>query len=267
VKSRNPLAPLPFDPKLGVRSRGDDLQFVYDEGVFGPQPEFRRLDIRRSLRDPQCHGPDPVYSIVMDVGRREHREELQRRMLLFGVVIYAAGQLGEEPVRSQGHIHAVAPHCGWSTPELFEIWEGRAIIYAQESAGDNPGRCFAVTANPGDKVVVPPGWAHTVINADPANRMMFGAWCDRQYGFVYDAIRAHKGLAWFPVLDAQQSIRWEPNPSYQPSKLSIRNPRGYPELGLQSDIPMYEQFATNPESVQWISEPARVASVWRAFEM
>src|ERR1700682_644522 len=82
-----------FDPRLGVPSHAD-LTFRYDEGVFGPQPEFRRLDnIRRSLRDPSCDGPDPVYSIVMDVGRREHNNELARRMLLFGVVVYAAGQL------------------------------------------------------------------------------------------------------------------------------------------------------------------------------
>ena len=257
-----------FDPKLGVHSHADDLTFSYDEGVFGPQPEFRRLDqIRRSLKDPDCDGPDPVYSIVMDVGRREHKDELARRMLLFGVVVYAAGKLGEEPVRSQGHIHAVAPHCGWSTPELFEIWEGRAIIYAQESDDDDPGRCFAVTAGPGDKIVVPPGWAHAVIDANPKSRMMFGAWCDRQYGFVYDAIRAHDGLAWFPILDGQQRIHWEPNPSYRTGNLSIRGPRAYPELGLDRSTPIYEQFANDPDSVQWVSEPARVASLWADFEM
>jgi glucose-6-phosphate isomerase, archaeal len=257
-----------FDPKLGVRSHARDLTFSYDEGVFGPQPEFRRLDdIRRSLRNPSCDGPDPVYSIVMDVGRREHNDELARRMLLFGVVVYAAGQLGEEPVRSQGHIHAVAPHCGWSTPELFEIWEGRAVIYAQERADDDPGRCFAITAGPGDKVVVPPDWAHAVINADPKTAMMFGAWCDRQYGFVYDAIRAHHGLAWFPILDGQQKIHWEPNPSYRFSDLSIQGPRAYPELGLDPSTPIYEQFASDPDSVQWVSEPARVARLWPAFEM
>jgi glucose-6-phosphate isomerase len=257
-----------FDPKLGVRSHADDLTFSYNEGVFGPQPELRRLDsIRRSLRDPSCDGPDPVYSIVMGVGRREHSDELARRMLLFGVVVYAAGQLGEEPVRSQGHIHAVAPHCGWSTPELFEIWEGRAIIYAQESAGDDPGRCVAITAGPGDKVVVPPGWAHAVINADPENHMTFGAWCDRQYGFVYDAIRAHHGLAWFPILDGQQKIHWEANPSYQSSDLSIRGARAYLELGLDPSLPIYEQFAKDPDSVQWVSEPASVARLWPNFEM
>jgi glucose-6-phosphate isomerase, archaeal len=268
VTPNNQKSGLEFDPKLGVRRALDDLRFKYDEGVFGPEPEFRRLDaIRRSLRDPNSSGPDPVYSIVMDVGRREHRTELERRMLLFGVVIYAAGQLGNEPVRSQGHIHAVAPHCGWSTPELFEIWEGRAIIYAQERADDDPGRCFAVTAGPGDKVVVPPNWAHAVINADPTRQMMFGAWCDRQYGFVYDAIRAHHGLAWFPIVDDTHSIRWEPNPSYRAGDLSIRGPRPYPELGLNSHTPIYEQFAADPESVQWVSEPSRATQVWSTFDM
>jgi glucose-6-phosphate isomerase len=257
---------MPFDPKLGVRC-SIDLRFEYDRDVFGPAPEFRRLnDIRRSLRDPNCQGPDPVYSIVMDVGYEEHRRELKSRMLLVGVVAYAAGRLGDEPVRSQGHIHAIAPHCGWSTPELFEIWEGRAIIYAQERATDDPGRCFAVSANPGEKVVVPPGWAHCVINADPERRMVFGAFCDRQYGFVYDEIRAHGGLAWFPVLDEKQEIRWEANSKYQSSEIFVRGTRAYSELELLPNVPMYEQFAAKPDSLQWVSEPARVEDVWNRFE-
>jgi glucose-6-phosphate isomerase, archaeal len=257
----------PFDPGLGVCADHDKLTFKYGPGVFGPEPEFRRLDdIRRSLRDPECDGPDPVYSIVMDVGREEHRQELARRMLLFGVVVYASGRLGDEPVRSQGHIHLIAPHCGWSTPELFEIWEGRAIVYAQEFATEDPGRCIAISAGPGDQVVVPPGWAHCVINGDPQRRMVFGAWCDRQYGFAYDQIRARHGLAWFPVLDADDKLQWEPNPHYRLSKVSRRSARAYPELRLDPDFPIYEQFARNPDAVQWVSEPSVVKALWPDFE-
>lgn len=254
-----------FDPKLGVH-RTEDMGFRYDKDVFGPQPELRRLDdIRRSLRDPECTGPDPVYSIVMDVGRNADRDELKRRMLLFGVVTYASGRLGDEPVRSQGHVHAIAPHCGWSTPEIFEVWEGEAIIYAQERASYDPGCCVVIRAVAGQKVVVPPGWAHCVINADPETRMTFGAWCDRQYGFLYDDIRARGGLAWFPLLDAQHNIHWEPNPRYSSSKLAVREPRPYPELGLSS-APLYEQFVKNPESVQWVANPGRLCAVWDKFE-
>jgi glucose-6-phosphate isomerase len=133
------------------------MDFRFGAGVFGPRPEYRSLDaIRGSLRDPRCTGPDPVYAIAMDVGRVEDREQLNRRMLLFGIVTYAKGRLGDSPVRSQGHVHAIAPHCGWSTPELFEIWDGRAVIYGQEKSGDDPGRCIAIEAGPGERVVMPP---------------------------------------------------------------------------------------------------------------
>jgi len=87
-------------------------------------------------------------------------------------------------VRSQGHVHAIAPHSG-CRHQNYTRYGGNAIIYAQEFAADDPGRCIAVTAGPGEKVVTPAGWAHAVINADTSRRMVFGAWCDRQYGFDY----------------------------------------------------------------------------------
>src|SRR5579875_2282584 len=133
---------LEFQPDLPIRLSEQELGFAYGPEMFGPVPELRRLhSIRPSLRDPHCGGPDPVYAIAMDVGLQADLDALRERMLLFGAVVYAEGRLGREPVRSQGHIHAVAPHSGWSPPEIFEVWSGTAIIYAQERAEDDPGRC------------------------------------------------------------------------------------------------------------------------------
>lgn len=254
-----------FDSGLDIRLHPTELNFTYGHSVFGPPVELRRLNaIRRSLLNPQCDGPDPVYAIAMDVGKTAHAEELARRYLLFGVVAYACGTLGQEAVRSQGHIHAPAPHSGWSTPELFEIWEGRAIIYAQAKAEDDPGICVAIEAGPGDQVVVPPGWAHSVINASSGSRMVFGALCERQYGFEYDKVRAHGGLAWFPLM-RDGHVEWQANPRYRSSSLEIRKPRSYPELGLDATIPIYRQFEIDPERVQWISDPARLTSLWKSM--
>lgn len=257
---------MPFDPQLAVRLTAGPLAFAYGPDVFGPLPELRSLDaIRYSLLSPNCCGPDPVYCIAMDVGRKEHAGALRQRMLLFGVVAYESGRLGDEPVRSQGHVHAIAPHCGWSTPELIEIWQGSAIIYAQEKMLDQPGRCVAIEAGPGDKVVIPPGWVHYVINRNPEARMMFGAWCDRQYGFDYDGVRAHRGLAWRPLL-REGGIEWQRNSSYAPSHLVSRPARSYPELGVSDTLPIYEQFARDQNSMQWVSEPVLLEHLWDAFE-
>ncbi len=43
-------------------------------------------------------------------------------------------------MRSQGHIHAPSPLNGWSTPEVYEIWRGRACVLMQETADDERDR-------------------------------------------------------------------------------------------------------------------------------
>jgi glucose-6-phosphate isomerase len=253
-------------PILDVSLKPDQLGFHYGPGVIGPATELRSLDaIRASLLDPHCTGPDPVYGIAMDVARASDLPLLLRRMLLYGMVVYAAGRLGQEPTRSQGHVHAIAPHSGWSPPELFEILEGKAIVYAQQNTDDDPGVCVAVLAGERDKVVVPPGWAHCVINANPARRMVFGAWCDRQYGFVYRGVRTHGGLAWFPVLNPADQIEWLANPAYRTGHLKLHASRAYPELDLIPGSGIYQQFVDHSDSLLWVSDPARNKSLWNTF--
>lgn len=256
-----------FDPGIGVVPVRKPLGFRYEPGVFGPQPETRSLNaIRQSLRDPACTGPDPVYAIVMDIGRDETRAELERRMLLFGAVIYASGTLGQEPVRSQGHVHHISSHSGWSPPEVYEIWDGAGYVYMQEYAANDPGRCYAVLAKPGDIVVVPPAWAHAAMSADPEAFLALGALCDREYSFDYDSIRKRQGLAWYPIVTSNGSIEWAPNPHYRKTTLEVRRPRDYRELGFVRGSSLYEQAVRDRERFAWVSKPDRCGEVWKHFE-
>jgi glucose-6-phosphate isomerase len=254
-----------FDPGLAIRPTAPALGFLYGPGIFGPQPEFRRLDpIRASLLDPRCDGPDPAYAIAMDVGKEQHRSLLEQQHLLFGVVTFAAGQFGKEPVRSQGHVHRVSLRCGSSTPEVVEIWAGKALIYMQERVADDPGQCFAISAGEGDIVVVPPDWAHAVISADPACPLTFGAWCTRDYGFEYSQIRARQGLAWYPILD-NGDLSWRTNHHYQPRPLAFRDARSHPEMGLMLQRPIYAEFERSPDKFQWVSAPGSLARLWQRY--
>ncbi len=253
-----------FYPGFDIRPAEQGLGFIYGPGVFGPTVENRTLDsIRKSLMNPDCDGPEIVYSIAMDVGKEEHRAILDGLHLLYGAVSYANGSLGIEPVRSQGHIHAISAFSAQSTPEVYEIWSGKAIIYMQEYAEDNPGRCFAVSAGPGDVVIVPPGWAHATVNASGPDDapMAFGAWCVRDYAFDYSGVRAHNGIAWFPTVK-EGGISWRPNPAYKQSELICKTPSDHPELGIVKGEPIYKTFEKNPMTFAYVVDPSLKKEVW-----
>lgn len=255
-----------FYPGFNIIPQSQPIGFTYGEGVFGPVPEIRRLDdIRESLADPACTGPEELYAISMDVGCEEDRKDMEQRNLLYGAVVYGAGIIGKEPVRSQGHIHAVSPSCGHSTPEVYEIWDGEAIIYMQEAGGDDPGNCYAIRAKAGDVVIVPPGWVHATVNADVSGNMCFGAWCVRDYGFEYEAVRSHGGIAYFPYME-KNDILWRKNPAYQGGRLVERAPREYREFGITRGIPIYTQYQENKEKFSFVTKPQDYKKIWEEFQ-
>ena len=255
-----------FHPGFSITPLFEPLSFRYGVDVFGPAVELRTLDaIRPSLMDPNCSGPGIVYAIAMDVAKMKHRALLQRLHLLFGVVTFAAGRLGREPVRSQGHVHSVSAFSGSSTPEVYEIWSGRAIIYMQQHTGDDPGCCYAVEAEPGQVVVVPPGWAHATISADPQHPLVFGAWCVRDYAFDYQGVRLHKGLAWFPLSGSEGQIEWIRNGMYNYSPLIVKAASGYPELDIVPGKPIYTQFEEENERFSFVAFPNQKKAVWSSF--
>lgn len=255
-----------FNPGFSISPTEKPMGFLYGKDVFGPKVENRYLaDIRNSLMEPECEGPDVVYAIAMDVGKKKHKALLKKKHLLYGVVTYAAGKLGREPVRSQGHIHKISEYSGWSTPEIYEIWSGEAVIYMQEYAEDNPGRCFAVYAKPGDVIIVPPYWVHATISANPEIPLTFGAWCDRDYGFYYDKVRAHKGIAWYPVFNEENKIIWLPNTNYKMSELISKQPESYEEFGIRKDQSIYKLFEEDPDIFLYVPRPQLKEKLWKEF--
>ena len=70
--------------------------------------------------DPQSQGPEIVYSIAMDVGNNQDKQAMLERNLLYGAVTYAKGTIGKEPVRSQGHIHAVSQSVSYTHLDVYK---------------------------------------------------------------------------------------------------------------------------------------------------
>lgn len=256
-----------FKKGIDIEYSVKEKKFIYGEGVSGPEVEKRKLEtIRESLLNENAKGPEFPYVIAMDVSKDSDQKDLISRNLLLGAVAYSDGKIGKEPVRSQGHIHSELISSNYSTPEVYEIWEGEAIIYMQEYAEDAPGRCYAVKGKPGDIIIVPPYWVHATINADPKNIMVFGAWCIRNYEFEYDKVREHQGIAYYPVFDNSNELTWIENKKYNHNHpLEIKKPRTYLELNVKKDIPIYKQYENNPSTFNFVTEPQNYKKIWMDY--
>jgi len=256
-----------FNINLNISLNDDPLGFEYGPDCFGPIPEIRKLnDIRKSLLDPNSEGPEHLYAIAMNVGKKEHRKQIENQHLCYCLVSLAKGQLGNEPVRSQGHIHVRSAYGkNWSTPEVYQIVAGKAVIYMQEFADDQPGNCYAVYAEPGDIVIVPPFWAHATISANPKQALTFAAWCDMDFGYEYDKVRAHKGLAWYPILNGSGELAWEENHNYVQSELIRKKPNDYNEFNLIQKECMYTQYEKNPDLFLFVAKPYLKTKDWKTF--
>ena len=91
--------------------------------------------------------------------------------------------------------------------------------------------------------------------------MSFGAWCDRQYGFEYTGVRAHHGLAWFPLLTKTGEIDWRPNQRYKIRSWSSMRRGRIRSWGWMRRRACIGSLWTNPDSVMFVAEPGREAEV------
>ncbi|MFV0479935.1 MAG: glucose-6-phosphate isomerase family protein [Anaerorhabdus sp.] len=240
-----------------------EMNYHYGTGVFGPIAEKRRLnDVRKSLKNKNSVGPKVIYSIAMDVGKEKEKRILEDKNLLFGIVTYANGKIDNGPIRSQGHVHAISTSCGQSTPEVYQIVEGEAIIYMQEFSDGDAGECYAVEAKEGDIVIVPPNWVHATINRSSTERMIFCAWCVRDFGFDYKDVRKNKGIAFFPYF-GNEEIKWEFNENYQSGNIKVVKAKEYKEIGIEKGISIYEQFEKNPDIFDFVAQPDILEDFWR----
>ena len=232
------------------------LALAFDEGVTTAPAQVRRLDeVRGLLRDPQCAGPDHLYTIYMDIQVPGKAEALRAQGLGYGAVVYNHGALGREALRSQGHVHSVASDTGVAYSELYEFWHGRGLVYMQDAATVDVTDVVVVEAGPGDKVAIPPGWAHATVNVGDVP-MAFGAVYALEARLLYDPLRALQGTAHYVLADGTL----EANPRYR-SVPAVRRtlPHRIPECGVEPGRPA---LAGDLARLDFVSRPERYPALW-----
>ncbi len=194
----------------------------------------------------------------MDVKAPGVTEALGGRGLGYGAVVYNHGSLGREFLRSQGHVHSVSPETGVGYSELYEFWYGSGLVYMQSSAEAEVDDVIVVEAGPGEKVAIPPGWAHATVNIgdDP---MVFGAVYAPGAELLYEPLRRRRGTAHYVLADGTL----EANPAYRRvPKARRQSPHAFPGLGIAPGQPALVALAQDEGCLDFVSRPEAFPGLW-----
>ena len=232
------------------------LTLAFGPGVTTAPVTVRRLDeVRSLLRDPGASGPDHLYTIYMDIRVPGRAEGLRSLGLGYGAVVYNHGALGGEALRSQGHVHSAPAATGIAYSEIYEFWHGRGLVYMQDSATADVSDVIVVEAGPGDKVVIPPGWAHATVNLGDSP-MAFGAVYALEAQLLYEPLRKLQGTAHYVLANGTL----EPNPRYRKVPEARRQaPHEIPRHGIGHGRPA---LSGELSLLDLVSRPERYPEVW-----
>jgi len=217
--------------------------------------QVRRLrELEPVLYDPEyCLKADtqlPVYEIYRDCGDESARATICRYGLRYDVTVMPPLLVGEEYVKTFGHHHlplgSVEAHS-----EVFEVLEGEARFLIQRQRGVQVTGVSLVLAHEGDRVPIPPGCGHVVVNAS-LRRLVTGNLISQSCVQIYDQYVERRGGAFY-VLTGGRLVK---NPRY-PSLPEVQRLNWKTPTFLEGGTGLVDAFLKDPDRFAFLNEPCR----------
>ena len=147
---------------LGITAPGRLLNFGPDV-VHGSVRQWHLEQIRPFLEDPDATGPSVVARYYPRVSREKDLARWRSRHVEYGILELMPGMLGAEWITFPGHIHRGPARELF--PAVFEVIHGDGALYLQRSGPfDRNLNASIVWLSVGDRVLLPPGYVHTLVN-------------------------------------------------------------------------------------------------------
>ncbi|HHX86852.1 MAG TPA: glucose-6-phosphate isomerase [Firmicutes bacterium] len=233
-------------------------KLLLGEGLVEVEPDVRlRQGMAEVLFNPQSDDLDELYYMYRGVAREEDREGIRSRGLRYDITVIRSGTLGNEYIKTAGHYHPLKPGTPVTYPEVYEVLHGRAHYLLQRPCPDHIDQIeliILITARPGDKVLIPPGFGHITINSGD-DILIMSNWVAAEFSSVYEPYRSQGGGGYFE-LQGDGGSEFVPNNRYRRLPPLHRSPVAtYPEFNLITGLPIYRVYQNEPGSLDYLVNP------------
>ena len=140
--------------------------------------------------------------------------------LKYSITVVPPNNLGEEFVKTMGHVHI------GNFKETYTVLEGNAIYLMQKGDGNKIDDVYAVKAKKGESIIIPSGYGHATIN--PGTEILkTGDWRNINCRQDYSLFEKMHGACYYYILQPD---------SGQASWIKNENYKSVPELRFEDPI-------------------------------
>ncbi|MDI6605749.1 MAG: glucose-6-phosphate isomerase family protein [Candidatus Omnitrophota bacterium] len=238
---------------LDIRLDSQRPELIFGRGLNFSKPGVRTLEeMRQVLWDKEIGAPQELYYMYRDVYRREDKDLLKENNLRFDVTMIKPDYLGKEFMKTAGHYHP------GDFGELYEVVHGRCYCLLQKpSAADyrNIEEVIVVEADAGDKIVIPPGFGHILINPGPRH-LVTSNWVSSCFASEYELYKKTQGAAYF-VGGPPDKPEFSANPNFKqlPKIKFVRPAKAIEKFGLLCTRPMYPLIKEDAKKLDFLNRP------------
>lgn len=240
---------------LDIKLDTQKCSLSFGKDLTAPVPAVRNLrEIQELLLDKGIDEPEDLYYMYRDVHLAQDAELLKKNKLRYDVTVIKPNRLGRELMKTAGHYHP------GNFGELYEVLAGEALCLLQKP---NPADyqiiedVILVSACAGEKIVIPPGYGHILVNPGPGC-LVTSNWVSSQFSSEYQLYKTAKGAAYFIVYAATAGkVEFIRNVFFK-KFVSIRSARPAKKIerfGLSENSPIYPIITRDAVKLEFLNYP------------
>lgn len=230
-------------------------RLIFGKGIAAPpQPAIRSIsEMKEVLMDPALTEPEELYYMYRDVHVIDDQPRLKKYNLRYDVTAIRPERLGREMMKTAGHYHP------GDFGELYEVLEGTALCLLQKHAADWHliEEVILVQAKAGQKIVIPPGFGHILVNPGPG-ALVTSNWVSSVFSSEYELYKKAGGAAYFLTGgELAGRIEFISNPFFkQTPRIKFCQPaKKIERFGLKEASPIYNIIRDDPLKLDFLNRP------------
>jgi glucose-6-phosphate isomerase len=242
----------------------ENYQLIFHDPLPAVTPTIRKFsEMIPVLMEPEVK-PIPettdMYYMYRDIHLPGDEQSIRNNNVRYDITVAPPLMLGQEYNKVLGHYHA-ANNKGYIYPEIYEVLHGEAMFLFQNMTEGFKDLITVVASKvtTGEKIIIPPGYGHILINLG-FDVLVMANWDADNFKSNYEPVKEKHGMAYYVVRNSQRGFDFVKNPNYNNHpevRLINDQQRVYANFGFKPDEPMYTAGVANPKLLEFLNAPEK----------